>query len=143
MICAIVELESDRNLLVMRGIACRKRSEEFIVRVYTLRYCYEGHCYKATHKSTLRYWNCYLSVKENFLSRWFLLSLLKNFSVYTTRKHCIYDTPSMTVLENHFRIWRSGNFVNRGTKICFYVVHFKAIINNHLRMYGSGNLVIA
>ena len=70
-------------------------------------------------------------------------SLLKTFSVYTTRKHCIYDAPSMTVLENHFRIWRSGNFVNRGTKICFYVVHFKAIINNHLRMYGSGNLVIA
>ncbi|KAG5025663.1 hypothetical protein AAZX31_08G163300 [Glycine max] len=41
----------------------KKRSEEFIVRAY------KGGTKKATHKSTLRYWNCYLSVKESFRSR--------------------------------------------------------------------------
>ncbi|KHN21383.1 hypothetical protein glysoja_026584 [Glycine soja] len=83
MICAIAELESDRQLLVMNsrhkskeptvGLMqllpkttewlMRKRSEEFIVRAY------KGGTKKATHKSTLRYWNCYLSVKESFRSR--------------------------------------------------------------------------
>ncbi|XP_061350599.1 uncharacterized protein LOC133295761 [Gastrolobium bilobum] len=122
MICAIAELESDRQLLVMRsdhkskeptvglmqlqsknadwliselgyrsyaaeenieflfkpfinvylGAAYikwlsnfedKKRSEEFIVRAY------KGGPKKAIHKSTLRYWKSYLSVKESFSSR--------------------------------------------------------------------------
>ncbi|TKY49433.1 hypothetical protein E2542_SST26864 [Spatholobus suberectus] len=41
----------------------KKRSEEFIVRAY------KGGTKKATHKSTLRYWKCYLLVKESFPSR--------------------------------------------------------------------------
>ena len=60
----------------------------------------------------------------------------------TTTKACIYDAPSTTVLENRFRIWRSGNFVNRGTKNFFYVVHSKVVINNRLRMGVGGNVVI-
>ncbi|KAL2331011.1 hypothetical protein Fmac_018592 [Flemingia macrophylla] len=41
----------------------KKRSEEFIVRAY------KGGTKMATHKSTLHYWQCYLSVKETFPSR--------------------------------------------------------------------------
>ncbi|KAB5544481.1 hypothetical protein DKX38_012593 [Salix brachista] len=87
MICAIAELESDRQPLSTKwygkktketalGIMqilpktaewlVRVRSEEFIVRAYS------GGPKKATHKLTLSYWKRYLSVKESLPSRWFV-----------------------------------------------------------------------
>ncbi|MED6199839.1 hypothetical protein PIB30_079637 [Stylosanthes scabra] len=85
MVCAIAELESDRQLLVMRpcpnskdreftvGLMqilpktahwlARARNEEFIVRAY------KGGTKKVTHKSTLQFWKSYLLSKENFPSR--------------------------------------------------------------------------
>lgn len=65
------------------------------------------------------------------------------FNGYTTTKAVIYDAPSMTVIENRFRIWHGGNFVNIRTKICFYFVHSKVVINNRLIMGVSANIVIS
>ncbi|KAK9275684.1 hypothetical protein L1049_022951 [Liquidambar formosana] len=87
MICAIAELESDRQPLATRydkktkettvGIMqifpktanwlVRERSEEFVVRAY------RGGTKKATHKSTLAYWRRYLSVKGSLPSRWLFM----------------------------------------------------------------------
>ncbi|RZC45392.1 hypothetical protein C5167_038337 [Papaver somniferum] len=82
MICAISELESDRQPLAMRynkktkdttvGImqcfhtaadVFRDRNEEFVVRAY------RGGPKKANHKSTLDYWRRYLLVKQSLPSR--------------------------------------------------------------------------
>ena len=41
----------------------RQRSEEFVVRAF------KGGVKKATHKSTMAYWQRYLSVKESLPSR--------------------------------------------------------------------------
>ncbi|KAL9266545.1 hypothetical protein AKJ16_DCAP19191 [Drosera capensis] len=82
MICAIAELESDRQLLATRYIKktkettlgllqilpktadwlFRERSEEFVVRAF------KGGTKKAINKSTLPYWKRYLSVKESLPS---------------------------------------------------------------------------
>jgi hypothetical protein len=48
------------TFILLRDIPCRPRNEEFIVRAY------KGGTKKATHKSTLRYWNSYVAVKESF-----------------------------------------------------------------------------
>jgi hypothetical protein len=45
------------TFILLRDIPCRPRNEEFIVRAY------KGGTKKATHKSTLRYWNSYVAVK--------------------------------------------------------------------------------
>ncbi|KAL0306094.1 UNVERIFIED_CONTAM: hypothetical protein Sradi_6026700 [Sesamum radiatum] len=83
MLCAIAELESDRQPLattyhkkpeeVKMGIMqispktaewlTRERSEEFMIRAY------KGGTKKATRKSTLPYWKKYLTVKERLPSR--------------------------------------------------------------------------
>ncbi|TQD90905.1 hypothetical protein C1H46_023508 [Malus baccata] len=83
MICAIADLQSDRQPLATRydkkakstsvGIMqlfpktadwlARERSEEFIIRAY------KGGTKKATHKSTLPYWQRYRLVKESLPSR--------------------------------------------------------------------------
>ncbi|KAK6123888.1 hypothetical protein DH2020_042379 [Rehmannia glutinosa] len=94
MLCAIAELESDRQPLatsynkkpdeVKMGIMqitpkiaewlTRERSEEFMVRAY------KGGTKKATHKSTLPYWKKYLAVKESLPSRSYPYNLgLKDF----------------------------------------------------------------
>ncbi|XP_039055732.1 uncharacterized protein LOC120198455 [Hibiscus syriacus] len=84
MICAIAELESDRqplaarydkkNNLITIGLIqldpkvaewiVRVRTEEFVVRAYR-----GGSARKANHKSTLPLWKGYLLVKERFQSR--------------------------------------------------------------------------
>lgn len=61
------------TLITLRGFSCRERNEEFIVRAY------KGGPKKATNKSTLRYWKSYLSVKETFPTRWYLIFLIDKF----------------------------------------------------------------
>jgi len=64
------------TFIILSDISCRKRSEEFIIRAY------KGGAKEATHKSTLRYWRNYLTVKESFPSRWFLVDNCSSFEFH-------------------------------------------------------------